>query len=392
MSNTIYAIINWVSALMIVELGVILAFFRTKEGPEFNKYNTAKTWLSIACVTLGVLTAVNQLVPTDVNSSMWLQAVTLCISALQAMMFTMTILSIVASKKVTWRYVLGQVVLIIAASVCVIAGCNISPTMGRTALVIGIIAYLALLGYYAWMFINSYRKFRQEINTYYEEDEIDYSLRWLRRLFWTAFTVGILSFLSLTGKHWLDMIFIIIYTLFYIYFAIHFINYHRQLLIVQPAIAKAEKNNDAKVPEQEVSSDEDEEKALKTRMEKTLKHWINEKRFTAYDKSVSEVAKEMGCSINELHWYFREVLQTNFSSWRNQLRVEMAKKLLSEQPDMTVQDVAAECGFNNRSYFYRKFTEVTGMSVQDYKNENGGISPRSIAKDNNKFGNPGALW
>ncbi|MBQ4146418.1 MAG: AraC family transcriptional regulator [Prevotella sp.] len=29
-----------------------------------------------------------------------------------------------------------------------------------------------------------------------------------------------------------------------------------------------------------------------------------------------------------------------------------------------------QCGFNNRSYFYRKFAELTGITVQEYRMHN----------------------
>ncbi len=373
MSTTLYTIINWVSAAMIFELGIVLALFKTKDGHEYHKYHAARKWLSVACVTLGVLMAVNQLIPADVNHTMWLRVVVLCIAALQAMMFTMTILSIIAVQKVTRRYILLQTLLIVAGGACVMSVCGLSPEMSRAAFYFSIIAYLLLLGYYARSFIHSFHQFRQEINTYYEEEEINYSLRWIRRLFWSALAVGLLSFLSLTGINWLDGIFIIIYTAYYIYFTIQFINYHRQLQIVQPAIAKkpmlSDENLDGKRKEDDATgvSCQDERNALIRHMEQGISRWVEEKRYTAFDKSVEDVANEMECTIHELHWYFREVMKTSFPLWRNQLRIEMAKQLLREQPAMKIQEVALQSGFNNRSYFYRKFAELTGMTVQEFK-------------------------
>ena len=169
--------------------------------------------------------------------------------------------------------------------------------------------------------------------------------------------VGLLTFLSLTGIYWLDAVFIIIYTLYYIYFTIQFINYHRQLQIVQPAIAKSplpfDESPDDKRKEKDVvdASCQDEPNALIHRMEQGISRWVEEKRYTAFDKSVEDVAREMGCTIHELH-------------------IEMAKLLLCEQPDMKIQEVALQCGFNNRSYFYRKFAELTGITVQEYRMHN----------------------
>ena len=372
MSDTIYTIINWVSALMIIELGIVLALFKTKSGHDYIKYNTARKWLSVACVTLGVLTAVNQLVPSDTDYVMWLRVVALCIAALQAMLFTMTILSIIAVRKVTCRYIACQTLFIVLGGMGLMTVSKVWPGAAQALFCLGIIAYLTLLVYYAHVFIRNYRLFRQEIFSYYEEDEIDYSLRWIRRLFWSAFAIGLLSFLSLTGIHQLDALFIIIYTLYYIYFTIQFINYHRQLRIVQPAIAKGESaisiDNDSCGADRNMpDAGAREKQLLKARMELAIHEWVENKHYTAYNKSVEDVVGEMGCSIHELHWYFREVMKTNFPVWRNQLRVEMARQLLREQPGMAVQDIAIQCGFNNRSYFYRKFAELTGTTVQEYK-------------------------
>ena len=168
MSDTIYTIINWVSALMIIELGIVLALFKTKSGHDYIKYNTARKWLSVACVTLGVLTAVNQLVPSDTDYVMWLRVVALCIAALQAMLFTMTILSIIAVRKVTCRYIACQTLFIVLGGMGLMTVSKVWPGAAQALFCLGIIAYLTLLVYYAHVFIRNYRLFRQEIFSYYE--------------------------------------------------------------------------------------------------------------------------------------------------------------------------------------------------------------------------------
>ena len=34
---------------------------------------------------------------------------------------------------------------------------------------------------------------------------------------------------------------------------------------------------------------------------------------------------------------------------------------------MTVQEIMFDCGFNNKSWFYRKFSETYGMSPKEYR-------------------------
>jgi len=314
MSETIFTIVNWASALMMIELGVILIFFKPGSGHEYAKYMTAKKWLSVECITLGMLTVINQLVPAN-TGDMWQSAASLCIGALQAILLTTTILSILATMKVTRPYVVRQ------------------------------------------------------------------------RL--SAMATGLIAILSLTGNRWFGVLFIVIYTIYYICFVIRFINYHKQLRIEHSAISIEGSDDeffadDDKTPIAEnkvvlTPNNPTEEHIRREQIEQAIAQWTANKYYTAYDMSVEDVAKQMGCTIQELHCYFREVLGTSFPLWRNQLRVEMAQQLMRDQPSMTVQDIALQSGFNNRSYFYRKFAELTGTTVQEYKNS---IHDSSVADSN----------
>ena len=315
MPETIFTIVNWASALMMIELGAILIFFKPGSGHEYAKYMTAKKWLSVACITLGMLTVINQLVPANTDSDTWLSAASLCIGALQAILLTTTILSILATMKVTRPYVVRQML--------------------------------------------------------------------------SAMATGLLAILSLTGNRWFGVLFIVIYTIYYICFVIRFINYHKQLRIVHSSIIIERSDdeifaNDDETPIAEnkvdLTPNNPKEKLIRReQIEQAIAQWTANKYYTAYDMSVEDVAKQMGCTIQELHCYFREVLGTSFPLWRNQLRVEMAQQLMRDQPSMTVQDIALQSGFNNRSYFYRKFAELTGTTVQEYKNS---IHDSSVADSN----------
>ena len=41
--------------------------------------------------------------------------------------------------------------------------------------------------------------------------------------------------------------------------------------------------------------------------------------------------------------------------------------LMQEHPDWSNETIAQHCGFNDRSYFHKKFKEVVGMSPAEYQ-------------------------
>ena len=44
------------------------------------------------------------------------------------------------------------------------------------------------------------------------------------------------------------------------------------------------------------------------------------------------------------------------------LRVKMAKELLTEQPELALADIATQCGYHDYNYFINVFTKVAGIS------------------------------
>ena len=57
----------------------------------------------------------------------------------------------------------------------------------------------------------------------------------------------------------------------------------------------------------------------------------------------------------------------DYATWLNQLRIEKAKQLLTEHPEWSNETIASECGFTDRSYFQRKFKELTNRTPVEWR-------------------------
>lgn len=66
--------------------------------------------------------------------------------------------------------------------------------------------------------------------------------------------------------------------------------------------------------------------------------------------------------------YFKKLFQKNFSEYLNLLRIETACMLLLTTTD-SISDIACRCGYDNTSYFIRKFKEQTGKTPFHYRKE-----------------------
>ena len=56
----------------------------------------------------------------------------------------------------------------------------------------------------------------------------------------------------------------------------------------------------------------------------------------------------------------------SFSRWMAVVRVDEAKRVLTDHPDWSSETVADYCGFNSREYFQRLFKEQEGMTPTQF--------------------------
>lgn len=71
-----------------------------------------------------------------------------------------------------------------------------------------------------------------------------------------------------------------------------------------------------------------------------------------------------------LSYLFKQEMKIGFSNYVQELRIDCAKKLLSET-NCKVKDVALRSGFGDYHYFSKTFKKFTGLSPAEYRKESG---------------------
>jgi len=82
--------------------------------------------------------------------------------------------------------------------------------------------------------------------------------------------------------------------------------------------------------------------------------------------SLPEISTSVGISASYLSTLFVEVTGTNFISYLNGYRVDLAKKLL-EATNLPALEIGFRCGFHSNQTFYRVFKKYTGMAPNQYR-------------------------
>ena len=108
-----------------------------------------------------------------------------------------------------------------------------------------------------------------------------------------------------------------------------------------------------------------------TRIEKALKIWVAKKRYCEYDKSRDEIAAELNTTKEALHQHFVTRKGIDFMTWRTELRIEEAKRMLIENKDFSINIVGEMSGFSDRSNFHRQFVKLVGCSPKQWRESDG---------------------
>lgn len=84
------------------------------------------------------------------------------------------------------------------------------------------------------------------------------------------------------------------------------------------------------------------------------------------DITIDEIARTIAVDKDRLAKVIKESTGLNFRAYMNHKRVEMAKSIMIEFPDLPLNVVAEKSGFTSSSTFSRKFSEIEGMTPSEW--------------------------
>jgi AraC-like DNA-binding protein len=95
---------------------------------------------------------------------------------------------------------------------------------------------------------------------------------------------------------------------------------------------------------------------------------IENKTYLRQDFTVSTCAKEMDMPPHHLSYFISTLYGMNFAQFKNSLRVDYSKDLMAKGflEQSTIEALAQECGFGDRSSFSKTFKTITSHSPSEY--------------------------
>lgn len=332
---------------------------------EMQNYRIASKMMA---VTYFIFASVNLLEFTSGATSgsghevVMFRLATLIIAVSQAFLFTYSLILLLNASYVTRKRIWNEVAFIATFSICGVAIMFTLPERFAAAFVVLFtVFYVWLLFKYTRLFLGIYHKCKQGLENYYSDTEPE-RLRWVLFSFFAALGLGVLVLLASLYPHvYVSFLCQSLCLLFYVYFAIRFINYAFTFRHIGQAFAKSPKEEmeDRTLPASTI-----------TYIERNLKQWIAEKGFLQSNLNLNDLSKTLGTNDKYLSVYINKEERTTFRDWINALRIQEAKTLLVENPDTPIKDIAYDVGFGSHAHFGKLFLENTGFTPQTWRNRN----------------------
>lgn len=93
----------------------------------------------------------------------------------------------------------------------------------------------------------------------------------------------------------------------------------------------------------------------------------DKKVFKHPQLSVLNIASELNTNTRYISLAINDIKNINFNVYINTFRVREAEELLKSRPDLRIEDIMYECGFNSKSSFNNSFKAITGLSPSEYR-------------------------
>ena len=117
-----------------------------------------------------------------------------------------------------------------------------------------------------------------------------------------------------------------------------------------------------------VEEEKDEPDPANAAYRATLETWLEkEKPYLNPDFQLMDLRQVLPMNRTYLSQFINAEYGCSFYHWVNGLRIKEAKRLMTENPEIKMKDIAQQCGFSSSTVFSRVFIRETGVIPREWK-------------------------
>ena len=242
----------------------------------------------------------------------------------------------------------------------------------------GILQTTAMFALATWLVIYGLFLTRRLLKTYHKvirifndthADDIGAYIKWLSIFTYWAVIFGVgCGLLTFLPDEYI-YIWILSSVPFYIYLFLCYLNYllfYEQVENAMEDGITSEEENLCGTTNQE-QEQKQETPFYHAEIEKKIKGWIDTDGYIRPGLTIKELSDKLQTNRTYLSGYIKTKYEMSFRDWITGLRIEYAKRLLAQNPRLTVADISEKSGFLSPSHFIRMFKENAGCTPVKWK-------------------------
>ncbi len=203
----------------------------------------------------------------------------------------------------------------------------------------------------------------------YYSDDVAISVRWLSKSIFLLIGLSLTCILApvfFVYPRWLRFVFMVYGVLCYLH-----IHYGYRRMIVNMTERLLELNLDVDTIVDNLANATLGAEVFGN-IQRHLDAWLNEKGYAQRGITINELSKQIKSNRTYLSRYINATYNCSFKSWITQLRIEEARRLLAESPEMSIGAISDETGFASVESFTHIFTRIEGVAPARWRVERGG--------------------
>lgn len=227
--------------------------------------------------------------------------------------------------------------------------------------IIASVLYAAVQLYYTIREMHYMRHLRETLANYYDGD-MDHLLEWMQWSIIQLTLMAVMVPIIIFGHGPLLAVFALLF-----FFGIFYLVDSFCLFVVSNTPAKVV---EAETEQAQTETEESEVHVSDNSMHRVdlaVKAWIAKRGHLKAGLNMPNAAEEIGVPRYLLSSWLKQK-GVRYNDWLTEMRIDEAKRVLRDHPEWSNETVSQHCGFNDRTYFQRKFKEITGITPHDFLN------------------------
>lgn len=345
---------------VLIGLAVCLFFLYIPPKAALRNYRVARYVMGAAYLLYAIAIYMEYHIFGVHDDKALTRPIILSVAFSQALLFTFTLITLIRINYLSAPRVTAEAapIVTIVAALFISHLSNIGKNIANAVFWFSTVIYIMLLVRYVLLFNREYKRYETQMDHFFSDDA-SHHLLWVKHSFYASLCVGVLALLYvLLPYDEVGMVFMLIVIVFYSTFGVRFINYVLHFRSIETAITTEEEA----IEREALKVDPEMMRRIDALM-------AEEKLFRKNDLSVSDLAERLGERQRAVSAVISASRKVNFKTYINEYRVAEAKRLLDEDKNnrRTIDAIAGEAGFANRSSFYRVFKKIEGVSPTDYR-------------------------